>query len=216
MGTILASAIIGKARIVLQDAAKVRWSDDELLSWLNAGQREVVLLKPDAYVVTAAVQMVAGTKQTVPFGFLIDVVRNMGAAGTTPGKAIRPITREILDDQDPDWHSSTADAVALYSVFDIRNPSVFYLYPPQPATPGYVEIAYPGTPADVLLAGAITLADIYENVLMDYVLFRAFSKEAEYANSGVAAQYYASVVRALGGKVMAEKQNKRKDAADAS
>ena len=79
----------------------------------------------------------------------------------------------------------------------------------------YMELAYTGTPADITASTAITIPDIYINPLVDYILYRALSKESAAGQPDKGAQYYASFVRSLGGKSMAEKENKKKDAADA-
>ena len=51
MGTITAQSIVDRARHILQDTTSggTRWLDPELLKWLNDAQREIVLLKPNAY-----------------------------------------------------------------------------------------------------------------------------------------------------------------------
>lgn len=49
MGTIIARTVIEKVQTILQDKTGVRWpAEDELLGWLNDGQREVVIFKPNA------------------------------------------------------------------------------------------------------------------------------------------------------------------------
>ena len=202
MGTIIASTVITKAQTIIQDATGVRWPETELLGWINEGQREIVLLKPDASVKNESKVLVAGTKQSIPNEgiVLISVVRNMGAAGTTPGKAVRPINRQILDEQVPDWHAATAASSVAYCVYDGRNPKVFYVYPPQPAVaPGYVELIYSAAPTDMALSSsAITLDDIYSGSLLDYCLFRAYSKDADYAgNNERALAHYKKFVETL-------------------
>ena len=68
MGTILASAIVDKAEIILLDDTNVRWASTELLAYLNEGQRAIVLLKPDTNVTTDSYPLVEGTKQSIPDG----------------------------------------------------------------------------------------------------------------------------------------------------
>jgi hypothetical protein len=183
MATITGQNIVNRAAIVLQDTTGVRWPQtDELLLWLNDGQREIVLRKPDAYAQNAVVALVAGTKQSIPAtGIqLLDVIRNMGTGGETPGRAITRIDREILDEQRPNWHSETASAETKHYMFDSRDPKHFYVYPPQHATPGRVEMVYASSPTDLAaLASTITLDDIYSGVLLDYILYRAYSKDAD-------------------------------------
>lgn len=71
--------------------------------------------------------------------------------------------------------------------------------------------AYPtdiAEPADGALytavTGDISLPDIYGNVLQDYVLYRAYTKDSEYAGNGQRAQaHYAAFANALGIEIKA-------------
>lgn len=208
MSTITAQSVVDKVQVILQDTTGVRWPDSELLDWLNDGQREIVLYKPNAFIKNLAVRMAVGTKQSLPADGvqLIDVVRNMGTNGTTPGRAVRITMREVLDSQLPDWHSETPSSVVkhyVYSLLDLKN---FYVYPPQPAAgQGYLEIVYGASPTDTTLAGTITLDDIYQNVLVDYILYRAYSKDTEYAaDQNRAATHQNAYIAALTGKAKVE------------
>lgn len=209
MGTILASDVIEKAQTVLMDATGTRWPvATELLGWLCDGQREVVVFKPNAFVKNLALQLAAGTKQTLPTDGvqLIDVVRNMGANGLTPGRVVRITEREGLDAADPNWHTGTASAQARHYVYSLLDPKHFYVYPPQPAVaPGYVEVIYGAVPGDVALTDPIAVDDIYQNVLVDYILYRAFSKESEYsADGGRTSAHQNAYLSALTGKMRVE------------
>lgn len=208
MATITVNSIIEKAQIILQDATGIRWPNAELLGWLNDGQREIVLLKPNAFVKNQSVQLAAGTKQALPSDGvqLIDVVRNMGTDGTTAGRAIRIVTREILDSQTPDWHSSTPSNVVKHYSYTLFDPKTFYVYPPQPTTNrGWAEIIYGAAPTEAALGGVITLDDIYQTVLVDYILYRAYSKDAEYAaDQASAAKHQQAYLAALTGKANVE------------
>lgn len=203
-----ARSIIERAQAQLQDAAGVRWPATELLGWLNDGQREVVILKPNSHVKNIAVRLASGTKQSLPTDGvqLIDVVRNMGADGNTPGRAIRIVMREILDAQVPNWHIATAAVEVKHYVYSLLDPKNFYVYPPQPAAnQGYVEMVYGAAPADATLNGPITLDDIYQNVLVDYILYRAYSKDTEYAaDQNRAATHQNAYIAALTGKAKVE------------
>jgi len=209
MGTIVASVVIEKAQTILQDATGVRWPVvSELLGWLNDGQREVALYKPNSYVKNISHKLVAGTKQAVPGDCvqLIDVVRNMGVSGNTPGRAVRIVMREILDAQVPNWHMATASTEAKHYTYSLLDPWNFYIYPPQPTTgQGWVEIIYGASPESATLNGAITIDDIYQNVLVDYILYRAYSKDSEYtADQNRAAIHQNAYIAALTGKAKME------------
>jgi len=189
MGTKLASDIITRARTIFQDDTGTRWVDAEELNWLNDGQREIVLLRPEANVVNETMLLALGTKQSIPaLGIkLIDVTRNMvGVGQTTAGKVIRLIKREVLDSTIPTWHSDAANAVGEvdHFLFDHRDPKSFYVYPQPPATPNGIEIIYSASPADVtLVTNPITLDDIYANAILDYMLYRSYLKDADFSGN---------------------------------
>lgn len=192
MGTITAEKIIDDAWILLQDLGGVRWAAAEMLGWLNLGQREVVKLKPPAYVKNASVQMVSGTKQSAPAGANgeVAVVRNMGT-GAVPGPAVTKISMAMLDALIPDWHTSGENEITKYYLTDPGDKYHFYVYPAQPATPAFLELVYPCIPADVALStDPITLDDIHAPGLMDYLLFRSLSKETEAGSDARAGAYY--------------------------
>lgn len=200
----LASTLITRANDILQDTTNVRWPEAELLRWLSDGQREVVLIKPEASVAHTTLQLTANnTKQSLPAAALqlIDVTRNMGADGATPGRAIRIIMREVLDAQRPDWHSETADSVVKHFMFDVRSPKTFYVYP-RPATAIYIEMVYSVSPADLTTTSSpLGVDEVYANALLDYVLYRAYSKDSEYAgNSQRAMAHYQAFSGSLGVK----------------
>ncbi|MES2320008.1 MAG: DUF6682 family protein [Pseudomonadota bacterium] len=208
MGTITTASIIASAATLLQDETNIRWPQAELLKWLNDGQREIVSYKPNTSVRNVAVQLVAGTKQTLPADgiSLIDIVRNMGSNGATPGRSVRIVMREILDAQIPDWHTATAAAAAKHYIYSLLDQKTFYVYPPQPSSAqGYVELVYSAAPTDALLSGAITVDDIYQTVLLDYILFRAYGKDIEYAADVARSQsYQQSYLATLTGKAKGE------------
>lgn len=223
MGTILARHVLLKAQRIIQDKDGIRWPFDEMLGWLNTGQREIVLVRPDASSATLKWQLAAGTLQPIPSGALrlLDISRNMGADGNTPGRVIRFIEREILDAQLPDWHASQANAAVLHWTLDEREPKSWFCYPPQPATGrGFVTGVVSKTPADCTLKdvandssavgtqdSTISIDDIFEGPLIDYLRYRAYLKEAPYAgDGGKADQAYARFMGALGVKTETDKR----------
>lgn len=218
MGTILAKDIVDDvSRHLLDLGTTRRWSKEELLDYLNQGQRFVVTLRPDLTASNESVQLVAGTKQTLPAGGLrwLDMKRNMGTDGATPGRAIRYIEREELDQINPDWHTATANAVVRHWLFDERDPQTAYVYPPQPAvSPGQVEAVFTKAPTNAEINGvggstqdtAIDIDDIYEPTLFNYMVFRALSKETEAQAFIKASGYYELALNTLGLKVQIDRR----------
>jgi hypothetical protein len=201
-----AQSIIRRAVETLQDTTSIRWPVNELVRYLNDGQREVVLYRPDSMVTNAAVSLAAGAKQSLPSNGskLIDVIRN----SSSPKRSVRLTDRHILDSQTPNWYNLTGATEILHYMYDPRDPKVFYVYPPAAASGASVELVYSAYPSDITepadgavytaVTGNISLPDIYANLLTDYILYRAYTKDAEYAGNAARAQaHYGSFQAAL-------------------
>jgi hypothetical protein len=104
--TVTVQSVIDRVQVTLQDTTGIRWPVvGELVLFVNDAQREIALLKPDASATTANVQLVTGTRQTIPAAGnrLLALVRNMSdtSGGATGGRAIRLVSGEVLDAQTP-------------------------------------------------------------------------------------------------------------------
>lgn len=213
--TVAVNTIVASAQVVLQDATAIRWAATELVSWLNDAQREIVLLKPDAGATTSTIALVAGTKQTIPSdgNRLIKVVRNMSALSSGLGrKVVRIVEQEALDAAVPNWHNpaTTGDAAHANVIknycYSEQNPRTFYVYPGSVDTSTWLEIVYSANPATIAAGANIGLPDIYANAILDYILFRAFSKESDYsANASRADAHYKLFWTSITGKTMGDK-----------
>lgn len=184
---ISAQSILKRVVDQLADVSSVRWTVQELVRYLNDGQREIVTYRPDSTATTASVALAAGARQTLPSGAykMLDVIRNTG--GTKA--AIRKIDMKLLDAQVPSWQNSTASATVKHYMYDVRDVLVFYVYPPATDTAS-IEMLYSAKPTDIAeqsslnsVTGNITVYELFANALCDYVLFRAFAKDAEYGGN---------------------------------
>jgi hypothetical protein len=201
MGTVTAGTIISKAATQLIDISGVRWTRAELLGWLNDGLRQIVIMQPNASATRSAVQLVAGTRQTLPTGgwMLLGVYRNMGTTGTTPGRAVRISSRELLDAFNPNWHTATASTTTTNYIYDLQDQTAYYVYPPSTGT-NYLEVNYSMQPTDLTSeAQVIPVFDVFQGPLLDYMLFRACTKDAEYAPGIALGQLYLTTFTAATG-----------------
>ncbi len=212
MGTLTGTNIIDRARFTLQDSSGVRWTDAELLTYLNDGQRELVNFRPEAKATHANVLLAAGTEQTLPSGGLrlIKVTRNMSgsAADATGGKSIRIIEEDLVNSIDPDWHDPTVTGYSAHGsvvknyIFDGDDPKKFYVYPGiKSGSSAYIEIVYSALPTDLSsVSSTIDVDDIYGNALLNFVLYRAYLKDAEYAaNNQRAGSHYQLFTSSIAG-----------------
>lgn len=205
MSTLTAGMLIDRASTLLQDATNVRWPRTELLGWLNDGQRLIVLLLPDAYTAMEAVTATSSAQTTFNIPAtgirLIDVLHNTSSTK----RAVRQIDRSVLDAQYPTWRSDAAASDAKHFAFDKRNPKVFYVYPALNSGSG-VMVVYSASPADITAeATTITLDDVYGTALIDFMVYRAYLKDAEYsANDSRAKGAYETFIASLTGKRAAD------------
>lgn len=221
---IMASSIISRAQTIVQDETGVRWPYAELLGWLNDGQREVAIYKPSATAQNMAVMLQQGTLQQIPAGglALLRVIRNLRTPVGNPrigGRACRLVSRDVLDAQHPDWHTPEVfpyKKEVKHFCFDETDPTHFYTFPGNDGT-GAVEAVVSMSPQDLTIpSGAdrnslasynieVGVPDIYANCLLDYVLFRAYSKDADYAgNAERSGTHYTLFVNTLTAKTTNE------------
>ena len=214
MGTLTGANLISRIQDSLQDTTGVRWTEAELLRYINDAQREVVNFKPQASADHSNVQLVTGTEQSIPDVALslIKVVRNMSATGgsATGKKSIRLVDEDILNSIEPDWHDPTVTGDAVHGtevkhyIFDLKDPRKFYVYPGV-AGSAYVEVVYSKNPTSIGAAtDVIQVDDIYANALINFVLYRAYLKDSEYAgNQQRAGTHFQLFTQSLGAGLQA-------------
>ena len=201
-----AQSIIKNCVEIAQDKTSVRWPIDEVCQHFNWAQREVASIRPDASQTRGNVSIVAGAKQTLPAG----AVKMIDLHANASGKAMRLVSREVLDATAPTWRSSSASAPTSW-MYDPRTPLVFEIYPPA-SGPTTVDGTYATVPADIPVAAAggtytnvtgnLALPDLFAGAVTDFILYRMYLKDTEYADAGQrAAGHYASAMTALGAEV---------------
>jgi hypothetical protein len=193
---VVASSIINRVRQQLVDNGSTqRWSDTELLYWLSDGQRTIVSAIPSASATLTTLALVAGTRQSLPATAfkLLNVYRNLTAGGVS-GVSCLYVPRDLLDTQYSTWHTaSTATSAVTHWTYDEIDPLAFYVYPRNDGT-GSLEINYSANPTDVASTSSnISVRDIYSTALFDYVMYRAHTKDGDYAaGQGLAGGYMQS------------------------
>lgn len=199
--------IVDRAQTTLLDETGVQWSEAELIDYVNAAMNAIVGYKPDAYIKDQAFATATASKQTLPADgiVLVDITQNLGANGTTPGKAVRQIDRTHLDHTNPDWHTSTGTAV-LHFTYDKRNPKSFYVYPYVNST-WNIRIVYSAHPAAVTAVGnSFPMDDLYENPVYYWILAAAYAKNSKREDVGKYQLYSKQFTDCLGLKQQAQIQ----------
>jgi hypothetical protein len=205
-----AQLLIKECQTALQDLAGIRWPAYELVTYLNDGQRDLVMARPDANAVTVEFVPVAGARQTLPAACLtlIDIVRNTGGNR----RAIRRVDSADLDAINRDWRAMAGVTEFVHFCHDARTPNVFDLYPPAAAFGASVDMTYSAYPADIdapsadgrafgTVTGNLAVDDLWYTALLSYVLGRAYAKDVEYGgNVALATAYMGVFSNAMGAR----------------
>jgi hypothetical protein len=204
--TTTAQYLVKECQTALMDLAGVRWPASDLVTYLNDGQRDLILARPDANAVTASFVPVAGARQALPSASmsLIDIPRN--TAGNK--RSIRKIAVEDLDAVNRDWRSMTGVTEIAHFAYDAREPNIFDIYPPAAASGASIEVTYGSYPTDVsvpsgdgkaytTVAGNISVNDQWATALYNYMMARAYAKDAEYGGNVTLATAYMSAFTGL-------------------
>lgn len=223
--TILVRDALWQASDQLHDlvpAQFTRWSQKTLVNALNNAQWAIAKFLPSSCARVDSIKLVPGTKQsikliddasikpgdgsaavTVRGRYLQRLVRNMGANGTTPGRAIRLVDHESLDSGDINWHASTGSVVLEYT-FDPRTPWLFYIAPGVSADPAvWVEASYLADPthldADVDFSAddsTLSISDVNFDDVLHYMLAYAHLRDSDDDGSASLASTFTNLFNA--------------------
>ncbi len=206
---------------LLLDEDHAHWPLTELCQWLNFGLDAITLQKPSASAVTATVPLVEGTRQQLPANYVsvLRPIRNVPGANADrePRRRITVVNEEDLTGLNPAWDDPLSVRYrqqARHFVFDEANPKTFYVYPGNDGT-GALEmvlsaipekIAPTGDPEKIASYGTeLPLDETYHDALVDYIMYRAYSKDAQFAGmANRAALHYSQFANSLGIKLAVE------------
>lgn len=203
--TIQAQSIIRKAQIDLLDEAGTRWPARELVSHLNDAVRALVVARPDITTTTTAVALAAGARQALPAqaALLVDIPCN----ATGKKRAISKVDQLLLDRTVPGWQGMPQALEVEHFMHDLREPRAFLVYPPA-RVGAQVDLTWAARLQPVpeplgatwaQVSGGIELSEDWDSALLNYVLYRAYSKDAEVAgNAQLAASHLALFNNAAG------------------
>ena len=200
-----AQDIIARAHVALQDETGTRWPATELVTYLNDGQRVLVGSRPSETAVTVEFAPTVGAVQTLPEDAMLMLEVRCNTAGRR--RALTPVDRKTLESVARDWQSPAPSAELVHFMHGPMEPRVFYVYPPA-SSAASLQLTYSRYPTPVAHPVGVTAADVvgttdleskWNDALLDYVLYRAWLKDAESsANASLAAGYLSTFTAAVG------------------
>jgi hypothetical protein len=188
-----AAEIMRRGSTTLVDPSAVRWTAQEMRDYINEGVRAIIAMKPNAASVTATLALASGTRQVLPVAYtvLARVMRN-----TVSGQAVTSLDDTVLLDQHiPGWRSATVIPFHKDVTHIIQDPVDLRVYHVLPGNDGsgQIDVIVGQIPTDIPLPGApnvpanyitpVGLPDIYQDALVNFLLYKAYSKDAASPNA---------------------------------
>lgn len=200
--------MIGEARDVIRDAQVAlqddgtRWPAADLVRYLGDGIELLLQAKPQEGSVSVSFAPVAGARQDMPADAmsLLDVTNNAGGRQ----RAMTQIGRADLDAVSADWLSARPSATLIHWMAPAAEPRHFYVYPPASSDASLV-LTYCRRPAAIAeptgddwttVTGQTGIDAKWSPALRDYVLYRAWLKDAEFGGNAQLASGYLSTFTA--------------------
>lgn len=198
----------------LQDPDFDDLAEDQLVKWANIGMDQIVAFVPSANTVIESAKLAAGSRQTIAASGMVFIraIRNMGTDGQTPGNAIQMVdSLDIVNSFNMAWPAVTQASVIKEAVKDPSIQSAYWVFPPSDGTT-YIEIERSEKPTPIVWdsngvweTARIGVTNEYIGALLDYILYRAYSRDSDYPGNVERAQLHQQSFRqALGLTVTAE------------
>jgi hypothetical protein len=181
--------VIVEVRKLIQDTlAPYRYSDTDLLGYVNQVLKRVALFRPDLFGTITTVSTTANTPiQTLPS----DAIRLIDIFQVVNGDAVTEVDRETLSRTLPGWMAETAGTPVNF-MRHVKNPEQYFLYP-KPTSGVQLLVEYAKSPVTYTIAQTITeLSDAYLPLVVDGTVWLAESIDSEYVTNGRAALFQKS------------------------
>lgn len=199
--TITAGNVLTNARYILQDTGSDRYTDANLLAWLNEGQKDIIVANPSSLATRIIHTLIGGHDQAIENTYfaLLNIPYNLQTASAGDyGAAVTKVSESTLRMENPNWAAeSNEDSTVIHWMHepvDLKDKS-FRVYPPQPdgTTQSVEAVVCPYPTAASATTDELDFNDEYQQPLTDYVLYRAYSQEEPQEggmSSQLAAKHY--------------------------
>ncbi len=177
--------LLRRASALLLDEGFVRWTESELLDWLHDALAAIVVRRPSSLADIETLTLVEGAVQDLGLSGVMDVIRVLPS-----GRPLSRASRAHLDAADPDWYARAVTERIVNYAIDDRAEGIFYVYPPAADGTQVEALVWRVPDTKPAKGGQVDIGREYLNPLLNYIAFRAFSKDSEYANGQIAASYY--------------------------
>lgn len=192
--------LVTEVAATLNDPDFVRWTEQDLVGYLNAGCLELCRVKPETNAGQITLSLQSGTKQHIgPKALvLLKVLRNVPS-----GRAVRMVHGQSLDAILPMWQGMDASQHVREYIVDEHDPKTFWVYPPAQQSinlecsvclaPSVIGVPASGSPY-----APFPLRDEYAETVKAWMLYQAYSVDTG-TGAREKAQFYARYFYQLAG-----------------
>lgn len=177
-------SIVDRVAFVTKDPTFTRHTLAEILLWTQDAIDQVASLHPRAAAIPVTLTLAEGSRQDLRaidpnrvwmriYEITCNVVSNKPVGGT-----VRQIMRSSLDNAVRNWRATAPAAEVKEYAIDERDPFSFDVYPPVVAGTKVLALAAVKPAPFEDEDSMFPLAPGYDIPVVDYVLFRLFSKDA--------------------------------------
>lgn len=186
--------LIQRAANALFDPQHATWKSDELLDYLNEGIQTAAAYVSTEFQVSIKHTLEEGARQKAPDGAVDGVVVEWAYDEDDQPVAVLPFDLTSMN-QDPSWMQEDPGPVRQWAS-DPMDPYAFWVYPPQGNPPGKVQLSVPLKPVALTqFDQKVPMREMHFGALVDYILYRAYSKNTQYAGqTGLAQLAYSRFV----------------------
>lgn len=197
--------IVRAAQVTLQDEGGDRWPAAELVRYARDGTILLLQVMPWERSVSIEFVPAVGARQELPADAIKPLEIECNAQGRM--RAMTRVERYDLSAVDRDWLSRRPEPELIHWMFSQNEPRSFYVYPPA-SDKARLELTYcqyppaidePVGPLWSDVSGDTGIEAKWNTALLDYVLYRAWSKDAEYAaNAQLSGGHLSAFLAAIG------------------
>ncbi|MEZ8965493.1 DUF6682 family protein [Vibrio breoganii] len=162
--------ILDRLKVALVDESHTLWTEAELLGYINDALSALVIARPDLGFKTHSYNSASKSIEKPTDYYRFETVQSAG------GIAIQFVDIHKLNQLEPTWRTATGMPYC-WTRYDDHVDEVFLV--PAPSEAIDIEIIYSAHLAVSIITDVLPVPAIYEGLILDFVLYRAFSKTGQ-------------------------------------
>lgn len=193
---ITVKALLDRIARDLIDIRNVRWSRPELLDFLNDAIAAIVLRRPDLSRATSSVEATSYVVSLPADAYQILAVNHINNVAATY------VNINKLNQLYPEWRTTVGQPVC-WTRNELDETTLFLF--PTPQDPVSVEVVYSRTLKVTEESASFPLSAMFEGVVADFVMYRAYNKDSTNPTEAQKAQlHFQAFATALGDKTSSD------------